>query len=181
MRRSYKILLFSALSLTLVFLFCSTPGGLTEFSPDTFQLRSQEEWLFPIVRFPVYRSAYQYREQPELSDFLEKEGYWTKSGHTPARWVTTSHWNQQWNDGYGEMHRAFYRDTPALIEWTQAHPEIAEVLWPLVLETLRDEQTQYGGYAGHLIFIARHSETLDEFRSFVNNSPEHQAVGISVD
>jgi hypothetical protein len=49
------------------------------------------------------------------------------------------------------------------IEWTQQHPDIASVLWPLLLRVFRSDVPERSGLAGHVLFLARISNDADEF------------------
>lgn len=153
-------------------------GARCFFSPDTLEFRYQSEYLVPLLLVPLYRSRYTYAEEPnELVTFLVEEGYWEPRQVDDPRWICVFHWNHQWRDGYGQMYRHFCRSPELLIEWSRENPELAAVMWPKVLAVLRDKAMP-SGYAEDLIFQARHVKSVDEYYRVINNSPEHQSVGI---
>jgi hypothetical protein len=153
-------------------------GGRMFFSPDTFQVRTQSELLLPLTEIPLYRSSFEYRDATyDLPAYLVTKGHWLPIETDRPQWILVYHWNDQWRDGFTELHR-YLRYSDEWIQWTEANPQLANVLWPNVLSILRGGITD--GYAAHLMFLARESSTVDEFRDHVNNDPELQTLGINV-
>jgi len=162
------------------YLYCSlrARGARTFFSPDTFQVRAQSEVLLPRTYIPLYRSPFEYWDETyDLAAYLVTEGYWLPIETDEPRWVLMKHWNNQWHDGDTTLHR-YMRNSHEWIKWTEANPELARVLWPNVLSTLRG--TRGGHAAAYVMLHARESSTVDEFRNRVSNDPELRAMGISV-
>jgi len=95
---------------------------------------------------------------------IEKQ-YWTPCPSAKPRWIFVSCWNEQWRET--QFYRYTRRYPDEWIEWTEANPALARLLWPKVLSILRRGIT--GGYAAHVMFLARQSSTVEEFRDYVAN------------
>lgn len=167
----------------LFLLFSCSKGGLGYFSPDTFQMRTQSEILCaplsPLVEFPIYRSAFHAREEPyELVTYLVEKSYWEPVETDQPTWVLMFHWNNRWRDGESVLYRYMTYTPDFWIEWSEANPELAQVLWPKVLEIIRNGQMD--GSAEWVMNLAQQSSSVDEFQFRVNHDPELQSVGISM-
>ncbi|MEZ6069120.1 MAG: hypothetical protein R3C10_02375 [Pirellulales bacterium] len=140
-------------------------GGRGYFSPDTLRMRTQREFLIPLVNVPVWRSRYDVHQQP-LVTFLKEEGYWSPTNNEPPRWILAFHWNDHWWDGDLLWHKELVRDE-FWIQWTIEHPDMARVVWPLVIQTLR---TQPDGehYAGNILRCASVTENTREFELLIS-------------
>ena len=144
-------------------------GGRTFFSPDTLETKSQSETLLFLTSVPIYRSSYQYHRY-ELVDFLIAEGYWTPSAAPSPRWLGTNRSNAQWRDGQSPIHREFAWFADDWIAWTQAHPELAAVLWPLVLEELRSGNTECQWNAYRWMSYAELAQDIKTFENLLETA-----------
>jgi hypothetical protein len=152
-------------------------GGRGFFSPDTFQFKTQSEILLPPTELPLYRSAFEYHEKPDLVAYLVAQGYWVPIQTEEPNWIAVFKWNTQWRDGEMQLYR--YMNQPSeWIEWTEANPTVARVMWPKVLSILRRGIT--AGYAEDIMRKAKQSSSLKEFINSVNFDPVFQNKGISI-
>ncbi len=149
-------------------------GGRGLFSPDTLEWKTQSELLFPLTDVPIYRSVYSNHRSPLVSDLITK-GYWTTRSSDKPRWLFMFRWNEQWRDGQSELHREMtsYRGKE-WIEWSDAHPEIAAVLWPRVLGDLRSDVNNPQSRAVELMRMARASETIEQYEELIGNNTDLQ-------
>jgi len=174
------IVLAALIVTTYVFSVFYGEGGRGFFSPDTFQVRTQSEILLPLLGIPIYRSSYEYHnESYKLVDYLADEGYWSPIETNDPSWYPMFHWNEQWRDGESGIYRYMNRYHDDWIDWTEENPTLAAVVWPKVLSILRRGIT--GGCAEHLMFLGRQSQSVEEFREYVNADPELQAEGIKIE
>jgi hypothetical protein len=119
----------------------STPGGRLFFSPETLEARGQTERLLWFTHVPVLRSNFTVSRW-ELVDYLIDQGYWSVDGTRAATWLLVTQWNEGW--GYRPapfvLQFAAPGSTANWISWTERHPTIAPIFWPLVLKILRSGQ-----------------------------------------
>ena len=143
-------------------------GSRGLFSPDSFEVKVQSEWLLPPSEIPLYRSNFEYQSPNELVEYLVAKGYWSKQQADEPQWILLFRWNDQWRDG----HTGFYREmvqAEKWIEWSEDNPKFAARLWPLVLARLRSNES---GIASHFMYLARTSATIEEFEEQVENDPD---------
>lgn len=152
----------AGLGLVILIYLASTKGGRTFFSPDTLESREQGERLSYFFLLPVSRSNFKvYR--PKLASYLIAEGYWSaKSTNTP-RWLLVEHWNSQWRDGDTMLSRIFGR-TSYWIDWSEQHPDLAAVVWPRVLESLRQSNLELSyDEPSAILDIAKAAKSPEDF------------------
>jgi hypothetical protein len=135
------------------------------FSPDTLETKTQNEVLL-FRELPVFRSSYT-RGRYKLVDYLIEEGYWRPLETEHPRWMGTFHSNVRWRDGYSHIHRELSWKASWWREWTEENREIAGVLWPAVLATLRADEDTYeaASVAEDLMLLvrARMPSTVEDF------------------
>lgn len=98
-----KKLFACALILMATVIVSSQRGGLGSFSPQTLRVRTQSERTIFGFGVPIYRSFYEYNENP-LITMLVKDGYIAPLVGTSEKWITVYHWNESWRDGDGAMY-----------------------------------------------------------------------------
>jgi hypothetical protein len=139
-------------------------GSRSYFSPDSLQSKYEnDEWLLGLI--PYYRAGV---KSSPLADYLVEKGYWTPARVATPRWIVTGHYSAQWKDGQSLLHYPLYWQHEKWIAWTEAHPEIARVVWPQLLASLRRDEPQEGGFA--LLLLAEHAASVDELRQLVRTS-----------
>jgi hypothetical protein len=102
-------------------------GGRAYFSPHTLEYRVQSERTIYATGVPIYRSAYRSVDHP-LIEMLVTEGFVSPQAGDADRWEVIFHWNDSWRDGYGPLYDLFRRRNE-VIEWSRAHPEVAQIYW----------------------------------------------------
>jgi hypothetical protein len=153
-------------------------GGLSYFSPDTFQVRSQGELLLPMTDIPIWRSAYSFASDTyPLAEYLVANGHWKPASTSKPRWIVMNHWNTRWRDGQSTLYR-YMRRPSEWKEWTEANKEVAAVLWPTVLSLLREGVDS--SYVAHVMDLGLRASTIEELRERVAMDPELQHLGICV-
>ena len=137
-------------------------GGRGYFSPDTLECRTHPEWLLPPTKIPLYRGRSSMHRWP-VADYLVAQGFWSRSDTPDPRWLPTSRWNQQWNDGQSLFHRELGWRGEWWVEWSEKNPEMAKALWPKVLVALRRPGTTNTAEAAGLLFAAQQARSVEEF------------------
>jgi len=129
-------------------------GGRGYFSPDTLQSRFQVE--FPLVwgDFAYYRS--------ELVEYLIEKGHWSPQQVAKPRWIWMFHWNYRWHGGYSRLDKELHWKR-GWIEWSEANPALAKVVWPSVLSLLREEGDDGSSRAVVMLDVARSAKDVAEF------------------
>ena len=146
--------------LLLVACFFAPQGSLHYFSPDSLESTYRLEGLLFWTQIPLYHSGL--RDKPvTLVDYLIGKGHWTKANSNRRRWITTAHFNKQWHDGQLPLHRELYWHGEKWIDWSEANPELAKVVWPRLLAALRDNRTEH--FAVELLYLAENAKTVGEF------------------
>lgn len=146
-------------------------GGRGFFSPDTLEAKWQSEILLLGTEIPIYRSSYRFHRY-ELVDYLISEGYWSPQKTEHPRWISTFWWNEQWHPGQTMLYRELAGSENHWIEWSEEHPDIAEVLWPQVLSELRSDFKHADDRAFYLMYLVRGAESVEEFNERVATDPE---------
>lgn len=156
----------------IAFLLCAprSSGGRQFFSPDSLEVRSQTEDLLRGTEIPIYRSRYSYGRS-ELTAFLIENGYWQASRSVKPRWILMNHWNSQWSDGHSPLLRELSWRATEWAEWSKTHPDLAAVVWPLILETIRSDDERRRANAVALLEHARRSDNIAEFRKTLDSDP----------
>jgi hypothetical protein len=161
--RALECVLVLAILYALTFLFPGPIGSVHYFSPASLESKYRPDaWLFGSV--PNYLCRLQDKSSP-LTDHLVKNGYWTPSGAAKPRWIVTAHFSEQWKDGQSSLHYPLYWRNEKWIAWTDANPELARLVWPLFLESLRREESPSG--AIELLWLAERAMSVDELRQLV--------------
>lgn len=140
-------------------------GGRVEFCPYTLQTRRQAELLFPLTTIPIFRSGWSTGHYP-LTQTLIDRGYWAPSQTEPPQWRLECRWNQQWRDGHSNVHR-WLAWNAGLREWTEEHPDVAEVFWPQILRLLRSGSPRDRDQAEVLLSIAQSIHTRHDYQEAV--------------
>lgn len=149
----------------------STRGGLTYFSPDTLESRYQSERLVPLLQIPIYRSGFGYYRK-DIVNYLIEHDYWQPNDVEHPRWIPASHWNDAWRDGYSALGRELGR-SEYWINWSDSHPELASIVWPLVLRALRElPESSQDVVAAVLLYSASVSENVDQLIDHLESSGE---------
>ncbi len=157
----------SALALIYVASAGCGRGGRGYFCPDTLDSRTHSEWLVPLTRLPVYRGASSTHRYPSV-DWLIAQGFWSKSGASEPRWLSTFQWNQQWKDGQSQFHRELGWRGEAWVQWSKDNPQMAKALWPKVLTVLRRPGVTSTADASDLMFTAQHARSVEEFENLAD-------------
>lgn len=164
MTRQIKPLRFSVgvvvVFLVVIFL-ASTEGGRGFFSPDTLETKWQRERVLWFTHLPVYRSTFSYHRY-ELVEYLISKGYWTPLDVDEPRWMSVFHWNRQWKGGTGDIPRFLGWRGQRWIDWSEADPEAAKVMWPRVLDVLRSEDGNAMSRFAELMWEAERCSNLGE-------------------
>jgi hypothetical protein len=130
-------------------------GGQGEFSPDTLESRSRAE-----ARLVWWGHTY---HRGRLVQYLVDRGYWAPRVVERPRWIEMFHWNRRWRDGESELHKEIGWRASAWIEWTESHPELAAVVWPRVLTTLRADDRGAATTAAVMLTVAKDVADAAEF------------------
>jgi hypothetical protein len=164
--RVLECVLVLAILAALTFLFPGPNGSVHYFSPDSLQSKYRPNaWLFGLV--PNYLPRLQDKSSP-LVDHLVKNGYWAPSNAAKPRWIVTAHFSDQWKGGQSWLHRPLYWDNERWIAWTEANPEMARLVWPQFLASLRREDPPSGAY--ELLLVARYAKSVDDLHRLVQDA-----------
>jgi hypothetical protein len=155
-----------AIGLVFVVSWKYASGATHEFCPQTLECRSCGEILLWGTKHVLYRSRPQTFSYP-LVDFLIETGHWAPI-QGEQRWLVTSQWNHQWRDGQSGFHRqAAGPRAKEWIAWSREHPEVSNVLWPIVLEWLRSEHAS-SGIVEELLYQAKRVKSAEELKSLAD-------------
>ena len=168
--------------LPALLLLLSTRGGRSYFSPDTLNTKHQTERLLFGTDIPVYRSEFTF-DRYELVDYLISKGYWHPKPVDDPRWMQMNHWNLQWRDGHSNLYAELAWHEDRWMTWSEEHPELAAVVWPIVLETLRRNRTPYDAQEATfmILWFARDSSDIAEFKRNINQNPEYPGLSLSLE
>lgn len=148
------------LALTLAF----GRGGNTAFSPETLQAGWQPEWNLPFTGVTVWRGARAEHRWPIVAH-LVSSGYWTPSTQrNNVRWIETSRWRPGVRDGTSRFEYEMIGQCEQWIQWTDANPVLAAVLWPRLLDSLRRSPAPGLSALGGALMVARSAQSVDELR-----------------
>ena len=168
--RALECVLVFVIFFTVVRLFPDSAGTTHYFSPVTLESKYRPGgWLTGWM--PTFASGEQVKPSP-LADYLVEKGYWVPARVTRPRWIVTGHFSTQWTDGQTALHYPLYWHHEKWIAWTEAHPEIARIVWPQFLASIRREE-RLGGMI-ELLWIAEHVASVDDLRRLVQKS---EAIG----
>jgi hypothetical protein len=177
MRQVSGLLYFVAILLVVAMYVVSYFGGRYHgggrgaeiyFSPDTLELKSRSELRAPLFGFHIYRSSFKPLGHYQLVEYLINKGYWKPNQTSEPRWIWIYGWNDQWSLGYGPLSRHLSKFREFWMDWTEKHPEFAAILWPRVLEQIRDRsQPSTDGYVGQILELAQYSKSYDDFRGLL--------------
>lgn len=156
--------------LVLLALLSSSPGGWLYFSPDTYMAERQEERLFYKTEFPIYRSmrtAY----RPKLASYLIERGYWKPRRTNTPTWLCVEHWNARWRDGHSSLKRQIFGGGGEdWINWSETHPDMAQVLWPMVERELRAGSSD--SRVVQIMLHAQRAQDVEQFKFFLRTDAE---------
>ena len=152
-----------------------SPGGRQFFSPDSLEVRSQSELLLVGLEIPVYRSGFS-RHRFELTDFLITNGYWQTRCLDEPRWILVNHWNALWRDGHSMLLRELSLRGSDWIAWSRTHPDLASVVWPQVLELLRNVAEESEEQVVLFLWHARYSVSVDDLNRRLSSDPDWAVV-----
>ncbi|MEM9251991.1 MAG: hypothetical protein AAGB29_06545 [Planctomycetota bacterium] len=167
-RRKFKLLSIAvALALIAFVAFVSAlafgRGSRGFFDPYSLRGSNQIELLIPAVNLPIFRGLNEEVPTYQLVEYLQDEGLWEPSAEQSGR-LLMYRWNLQWRDGQSMLYAALNMHTNRWIEWSEDSPEIAQVMWPEVLEILRTKP-EPEEEALVLMYAALESSSLDEYQT----------------
>lgn len=137
-------------------------GGSVAFSPDTLQAGWRAEWHVPFTDVAVWRGARAQHRWP-LVEHLVSRGYWVPSPDSGRpRWVETSRWRPGVRDGTTRFEYEMIGQGEEWVRWTDANPELARVLWPPLLASLRHARGPGVLDQGAALMVARHARSPEE-------------------
>lgn len=155
--------------LLFALLLVSSEGRQQYFSPHTLEVRTDYERLLPGTSVPVLVLDQQ-RHLPDLAEYLIAQGYWKpQKVKNPKwyRWCSSIDWNIQWHGDsiflYSDLHTRH-----SWSDWTEENPELAAVVWPLVLQALRQEEHGLEE-AETVLYCARVAESEQEFWDYMES------------
>ncbi|MEM6334734.1 MAG: hypothetical protein AAF823_15480 [Planctomycetota bacterium] len=111
-------------------------GSRGRFDPHSLTAQAQPEWLISLNSDHALRGPW--RDQPpyELVAYLIEQGYWTPTDHEP-RWVPMYRTNRRWRGGVSPAYHGLNAHMHQWTQLTEAHPDLAAVVWPELLDALR--------------------------------------------
>ena len=174
LRAGWKRWLLVTAAVAVAGYYFSTEGGIGEFLPDTLEFRYRSERLLPIAQIPVYQSGYN-KDQYGIVEYLIQKGYWQAREVEVPQWILMYHSNRQWKDGHSRLHAELSWRGKEWMQWSEEHPELASVVWPIVLGLIRSDQQSE---ATALLWHAKHSETEADFWKAVNSDVELYHLGL---
>jgi hypothetical protein len=141
-------------------------GSITYFSPGSLQSAYRSnEWQLGVIPIPTSGLT---AKPSALTDHLVRLGYWSPSDSPRQRWIVTGSFSSQWKGGASWLHRILFWQDEKWIAWTDANPDLARVVWPAFLASLRREKSQ--GESIELLFVAERAASVEEFRQSVQES-----------
>lgn len=107
------------------------------FSPDTLEVRSRKV-RSRLSGVSLWPRGYTKRESPVLQLLVDND-YVQPIPTDEPRWIALGLFSQQWRDGQGQLMYVFQWRQEAIIEWCQADPARARLLWSTVFPLLRSQ------------------------------------------
>lgn len=165
-------------SVSLVLIFGSVTG--TEFSPQTFQLQRYRFWRIPGLRLQVTPTVRDALTEPFAGDFTVQK-WLAIDPQQPVEWHRledsvlggTPECDPRILREYLGFDR-YSTDKPRWQAWSHDHPELADVLWPLV--STAAQRKQY--YVIPDIFrVAETSDSPDDLREKINKILDAERAG----
>lgn len=166
MKRHWKILLGVVAVLMLIALLTGTRGGISSFSPQTLEFKTQSEYTILGGAIPLWRSRPAKHRNETIDYLIEREFVSPQAG--PARWQSYYHWNEAWRDGYSSLYYVLREGNDRIIKWSDGHPELARVYWTEGFKLLRSENEKERLKGEYLLSIGWRIEDEEEFQTMLN-------------
>ncbi len=121
-----------------------------EFSPDLFKHRSFRYWVITIPGIQV-TPIETHEWFSKFDQYLNDHGYISPPPTNVARWDFVSGFHPGMRGWRGEARatcqalRCWGTSDGHWIDWSEAHPEMANVLWPMVIVWMRQHEYQIAG------------------------------------
>jgi len=148
--RPIEWIILAAIAVSLFLLFVRLGGGVGYFSPDTLEFKSSShdllDWPTP--------------HRNELTEYLIRKGYWSPKETKSPRWILMFEWWPGQRDGYSHLCRELSGRRKEWIAWSETNPEHAAVLWPDILQILRDDPNLGRTRAEELLYATRNELPL---------------------
>ncbi len=141
-------------------------GGRGRFCPKTLEFQRQSERTI-LWGIPIYRSDWEPTQTPQLIVDMVEAGFVTALPGPPDHWVILSHYNGNWKDGDGLLHRLFNRRSYAIREWSMDNPEMARVYWDETFRLLRSKDPAKHSAAAHFMILGHWSRNMDELEKTI--------------
>ena len=161
------------LVLAIVFVFAQlfrpSTSTVYYFSPDSLESKYRpNDTLLGLISIA--------EEKPlpsALVEHLRDNGYWTPSGTPESQWiVTTQSTPSVERQDPSWLHKILYWKgyQDKWIAWTKDNPELARIVWPEFLASLRRHKSDREAIV--LLYLARDATSIEGFRNAVQKS-EH--------
>lgn len=172
-RRSRKrtlVIVFSLVFTLLIIAGCGR-GGEAQFSPDTMQKRGVTVYSIPYADVELFRIASPPRS-PILVDYWIDQGFLIPPSNSDSiRWDVITGWRAWERLSFGGRAKGFWyrcscRSDDAMnewIDWSKRHPDLANRLWPKVIELIQRGDSRGYALAGDLMYTVDESESAGEF------------------
>ena len=160
---------FLTLCLAGVFVatLCWGEVGGTEFSPDRFAHRSFRYRAIPLLEIRVTPRRHREYRTP-LEEYLHGHGLVPEADRSEARWLLVKGFRAGVRGWHGSAKRmcnaldCWSGKSEQWVTWSEAHPELAEVLWPTVVSSARTERFSE---ACRAVRLAEHADSAEGLRT----------------
>jgi hypothetical protein len=135
--------------------FVRIDSVLTEFSPDTLELRSRN--------VGGYLSWPRVRKSP-LASYLVEQGYVRPLETKHPRWLVVGHYSAEWRDGQGHLAYVFTWNQDRWIAWCEEDPDRARLLWSTVFPLLRSNDNREVRAGETIARSSANAESIDDLK-----------------
>jgi fermentation-respiration switch protein FrsA (DUF1100 family) len=169
MRRfSHSIVIVGVIAIPSLVLYVTfNVGSCGRFCPFSLRMESHQYFVTPLFGSP-------WTPKPnELIDYLKRTSRIAAIADKPVRWDSLYHFNTQWRDGMGRPYGAFVRDRRRLIDWSEKHQALADLVWPEAIRLIRSDDPVHVGYGYYLLETAwRYDGRAQDLRSLMDDLEE---------
>ena len=138
-----------------------------EFCPESFSLREVSYFQLPLVRMQVTPAIRTDQSTNPLLAHIRGRKFWSRSNQ-PANW-DLAYAEAPGMDYLGDAnvwYEYLVTETPdgqnPWVEWSRTHPDLADVLWPAVVDAARCRRYLL---IPHLLHCARDADSVDQLQS----------------
>ena len=117
----------------------SRRGGAGQFSPQTFEYRTQSERTLFGTGMPFYRSNYHLADNP-LINMLIEDGLVAPQRSDNPKWEHVFWWTEGQPSSEGYLYDVLHRNRDRIMDWSRQNPECAKIYWTEGFRLLRSNK-----------------------------------------